>query len=153
MKDFTRQVTIARLALVAFVASAGALLLAQEPEPTPTPPATEGQTEKTTQRLREGTRLDDALGHFKITGDRAMFFLSDESAKYSCLENLNLERTTNLLAENAEGLEWTVSGTLTEYRGSNYLLLSRAILKSKPGNNQRVKRPIPVPKTDRSGTK
>ena len=126
----------------------GALLVAEEPPATPVPAAADAQPEKTTQRMREGTPVEDTLGHFKMTGDRAMFYLTDESAKYICLENLNLERVTNQLAENPEILEWAISGTLTEYRGSNYLLLSRAILKSKPTNNQRLKRTTAPLKTE-----
>jgi hypothetical protein len=118
----------------------GPWIVAQEPPAVP-PPAAEAQSEKPAQRIREGTPLDDVSGRFKMMGDRAMFYMSDNSAKYSCLENLNLERVTNQIAENPETSEWTISGTITEYRGSNYLLLSRAIMKSRPTTAPRLKRP------------
>jgi hypothetical protein len=83
------------------------------------------------QRQREGTSLVDVAGHFKLTGDRATFYTSDGSGRYGGLENLNLERIALLVSENPNQLEWSVSGTITEYRGANYLLITRAILKSK----------------------
>lgn len=48
-----------------------------------------------------------------------------------CLENLNLERIARAITDNTEQLEWRVSGVLTEYGGANYLLVDRAILKSR----------------------
>ena len=35
------------------------------------------------------------------------------------------------VAENAKQLEWIVSGTISEYRGENFLLVNRAELKSR----------------------
>jgi hypothetical protein len=29
-------------------------------------------------------------------------------------------------------MEWLVTGTITEFKGNNYILLTRAILKTKP---------------------
>ena len=97
-------------------------------------------------RQREGTAIEDAVGYFKMTGDRAMFYVAGQSTKLNCLENLNLERVTAQLAETPDQNEWTVSGTLTEYRGANYLLLSRAVLKSKPTAKTRVKQSTPARK-------
>lgn len=88
--------------------------------------------EKIQQRLREGTALSDVQGHFELTGDRARFQPSDKSGPFGCLENLNLDRVTQTIRDNYDRLEWSVSGTITEYRGANYLLISRAILKSRP---------------------
>jgi hypothetical protein len=82
-------------------------------------------------RVREGTELKDALGTFRLTGDRATFILADGSARFGGLENLNLERVANVIAGDPSPLEWVVSGVVTEYKGNNYLLVTRAILKSK----------------------
>jgi hypothetical protein len=154
MAQFSRKILTAVLASTFTLMAVRSLLIAEEPAAAPVPASpADAQPEKVTQRIREGTPLDDALGHFKMTGDRAMFYLNDDSAKYSCLENLNLERVTNQLADNPDVLEWAVSGTLTEYRGSNYLLLTRAILKSKPINRQRLKRSPTTTKSDRKPAK
>jgi hypothetical protein len=123
---------------------------AEETAPTP---SADAQDDKPAQRIREGTPLEDVMGQFKMLGDRATFYVKDSTAKYNCLENLNLERVTNQLAENPEVHDWTVSGQITEYRGANYLLLSRAILKSKPtGGSPRAKRPASSKPTPRQST-
>jgi hypothetical protein len=41
-----------------------------------------------------------------------------------------LERVAQAIAENAKQLDWIVSGTISEYRGENFLLVNRAELKS-----------------------
>ncbi len=97
------------------------------------------------QRQREGTQLVDMPGYFKITGDRATFFAGDGSAKYDGLENLNLERVAAVTSENPEQLEWLVSGTITEYRGANYLLVSKAVLRNKHQRNLRNEK-LPAPR-------
>jgi hypothetical protein len=43
------------------------------------------------------------------------------------LENLALERIVRILNETRGQRQWLVSGTITEYRGSNYLLISKAV--------------------------
>lgn len=79
-------------------------------------------------RLREGTELTSVRGWFRIVDGRVLFFPSDNDARYIGLENLNLERITAELAGSPSQLEWSVSGTITEFRGTNYLLVRRAIL-------------------------
>lgn len=81
-------------------------------------------------RLREGTALE-TLGSFKLTGDRIMFYSADKR-RFGTLENLNLERIARMVSDSPDTLQWSVSGTVTEYQGSNYLLVARAVLKSKP---------------------
>ena len=87
-------------------------------------------SEKPLEKQREGTTLTDVTGYFRLTGDRAMFY-AESGARYGGLENLNLERVASVINENPEQLQWSVSGTITEYRGANYLLVSRATLKAK----------------------
>jgi hypothetical protein len=82
-------------------------------------------------RLREGTTLE-LQGSFKPTGDRIMFYASADQRRFGTLENLNLERISRMVSDSVEPLEWSVSGTVTEFQGANYLLISRAVLKSKP---------------------
>jgi hypothetical protein len=80
------------------------------------------------QCLREGTKIVDQLGHFRITGDRVTFFTADGSRHFVGLENLNLERITRAIEEDSAQFLWSVTGTVTEYRGSNFLTVECAIL-------------------------
>jgi hypothetical protein len=97
----------------------------------------QSQLEETgADRQREGTRLVNQLGRFKTTGDRLTFELTGSDRAYLGLENLALERIGRVLADRqgqAEQLQWEVSGEFTEYRGTNYLLVMHAVLKSRTG--------------------
>lgn len=81
-------------------------------------------------RLREGTTLTDESGEFRDLGDRVVFRCERRTTEFTVLENLTLERVTSALRENSDSRAWTVSGTVTEFRGSNYLLVTRAVLRS-----------------------
>jgi hypothetical protein len=81
-------------------------------------------------RVREGTEIVDELGHFRVSGGRILFFSADGKRRLVGLENLNLERVTRTIAESPQTLQWGVTGTITEYRGANFLSVRRAILKS-----------------------
>jgi hypothetical protein len=81
-------------------------------------------------RQREGTRLTDVVGRFELAGDRITFYPAGGRDSFRVLENLALERVGQVLNETRARHEWTVSGTLTEFRGANYLLLSKAVVKS-----------------------
>ena len=79
-------------------------------------------------RLREGTELQEVRGYFRFVDDRVVFFRKDGDARYTGLENLNLERIVSEITNNPTQLEWTIVGAITEFRGANYLLVRRAIL-------------------------
>ncbi|HMS95000.1 MAG TPA: hypothetical protein PKA03_07240 [Tabrizicola sp.] len=81
-------------------------------------------------RQREGARLTDVHGLFELTGDRVAFFPGAGRESYRLLENLALERVAQVISESRTRQEWMVSGTLTEFRGANYLLLTKAVIKS-----------------------
>ncbi len=81
--------------------------------------------------LREGSEIVDQLGSFKLAGERALFITADGARRWCSLENLNLERIVRVVADAPEQLEWTVTGTITEYRGNNYLLIHRASLRNR----------------------
>jgi len=81
-------------------------------------------------RLREGSEVDDLLGEFLRMRDRITFQTRDRNLSLQPLENLALERIARVLDETRERRLWTVSGTVTEYRGANYLLITRAVLKA-----------------------
>lgn len=89
---------------------------------------------QSSHRQREGTRVVKQEGYFRATGDRLTFHLRDSELKYAGLENLALERIGKVLSDrhdHPEQLLWEVSGVFTEYRGTNYLLITHAILKDK----------------------
>jgi hypothetical protein len=81
--------------------------------------------------LREGLELVDQPGSFKMAGDRVVFFLAGDKQQLIGLENLNLERILRVLADNTDPLEWFVTGTVTECRGTNYLFVRRATFKNR----------------------
>jgi hypothetical protein len=82
-------------------------------------------------RLREGTRLRDVAGRFRQSGDE-LTLIDEEGRELSGLPNLNLERILRMLktVEEPESITWSVSGTVTEFGGRNYLLISRAVYKA-----------------------
>jgi hypothetical protein len=82
------------------------------------------------ERVREGTELHKIEGVFKMVGDRIAFYSGEDKEPFRILENLALERIWRML-DQARGRTWIVSGTVTEYRGGNFLLVSRAVLKSR----------------------
>ena len=78
-------------------------------------------------RIREGTEMENQNGYFRLTGDRVTFFTEDGRGRFVVLENLNLERISRVLAEAPDHLQWTVTATVTEYRGGNYLFVRKAV--------------------------
>jgi len=93
------------------------------------------------QRIREGTELVSQAGYFAITGDRVTFFTADGRGRFVGLENLNLDRIAQTITRNPTRLRWQVTGTITEYRGANFLLVRRAVLAS--GRTPPGKGPFP----------
>jgi hypothetical protein len=127
--------SLAALALASVACSYGLLSAAEVQRvanPSPDAAAADPLGGKNAGRIREGAKLIDQVGSFKLTGDRLTFFTADGSRRFNCLENLNLERITQMVADSPDPLEWRVSGLVTEYRGANYLLISHAVVKMKP---------------------
>ena len=81
--------------------------------------------------IREGTELVDQIGTFTAQGDRLIFVMAAGRHRLIGLENLNLERIGRALTGNPNSVTWIVSGTVSEYRGSNYILVRRAMLKNR----------------------
>lgn len=84
---------------------------------------------KVSDRLREDTKLIDVVGTFQSAGGDSISF-SREGGKDSLkvLENLNLQRISQVLEENRGGTRrWVVSGIVTEFRGANYLLVKKFV--------------------------
>ena len=88
------------------------------------------------KRLREGSQIKNMIGRFRNTGDRYTFKPSEVEGQakvkeFVVLENLALERIARLVSS-SDKREWSVSGAITEFRGGNYLLVERAVLKASP---------------------
>jgi hypothetical protein len=80
-------------------------------------------------RLREGARLTDIRGRFEFAGERLIFYRADDNEALPPLENLALERISQMVQDSQTRLEWIVSGTITEYRGGNFLLVTKAVVR------------------------
>jgi hypothetical protein len=80
-------------------------------------------------RLREGTRVSDLVGIVRQTGQRYTFFVETDENRFVLLENLMLERIIRSQASHPGIVQWKVSGTVTEFRGQNYLLIEHALLR------------------------
>ena len=89
-----------------------------------------GATEKKPPLRREGESYE-SVGRFVQTGDRYMFYPADQGPALRILENLGLERIARVLdcAQRRAEPTWNVSGVIYEFRGSNYLLVERALVK------------------------
>jgi hypothetical protein len=112
----------------------------QSPEyrPAPGAPAASGQASgtKPTERLREGTRLIDVPGSFVSLGpDSVTFAPTGGKDAYRVLENLALQRVCLQLDDNRGPRQWVVSGLITEFRGSNYLLVTKAVVQLQDGDS------------------
>lgn len=103
-------------------------------ETAPTATSAAGKA-KGAERLREGTRLIDVVGAFQsVGGDSVSFSPGGNKDSFRVLENLALERVSRTLDENRGTRQWVVSGIITEYRGSNYLLLTKAVVQLHEGD-------------------
>lgn len=138
-----RQIVLALPLAAALNAVPRRRLIAADPAPVFAPPSASGtnsgedrtNAEKPKLRQREGAKIVDRRGRFELRGDRYVFLTDEDSVHLLVLENLMLERVANVLADAAGGsLRWSISGTATEFRGSNYLLLERAVVKSSQGD-------------------
>ena len=128
--------------VLAVVIVAGSFATAQNADPlraptmsgTAAPAVASSQATKAAERLREGTRLIDVTGSFQAVGaDSVSFLANGNKDSYRVLENLALQRVSFSLEENRTLRQWTVSGTITEYRGANYLLLTKAVIQLPEG--------------------
>jgi hypothetical protein len=83
-----------------------------------------------TAPFHEDAELIEQNGQFSISGDRVIFIAVESQNRFIGLENLVLQGVAEKIAENSAEQTWTVSGKVTEYRGTNYLILTRAQLLS-----------------------
>lgn len=94
---------------------------------------------KNTAPLRREGETHEAVGRFAQTGDRYMFYPADDGPALRILENLSLERVARVLDASHRRVEptWNVSGIIYEFRGSNYFLIERAIVKGRTHLSER----------------
>jgi len=83
------------------------------------------------RRLREGTRLKNCVGRFRQNGD-SVSFVDEQGRDMGGLPNLNLERVVRMLkgVDEPENITWSISGSVTEFSGRNYVLITRAVYKA-----------------------
>ncbi|MBI1246749.1 hypothetical protein GC197_02755 [bacterium] len=91
------------------------------------------EQQKKVKRLREGAEIVDAKGSFEWIGDRLSFQVDGEEVVFKILENRMMERVVQSQEASTGQLVWLVSGTVTEYRGGNYLLITHVVLDGKRG--------------------
>lgn len=80
------------------------------------------------KRIREGTVFKAKRAIFRVSGTRVSLFSEDETERFTCIENLNLERIVKFMQDNPTQQVWSVDGFYTEYMGENYVFLQRAVL-------------------------
>jgi hypothetical protein len=102
-------------------------------------PSTSGAVgAKASERLREGTKLIDVVGTFQSIGGESITFTPGGSGgnkeSFRVLENLALQRVSQVLDENKGARQWTVSAEVTEYKGNNYLLLKKIVVHPQEGD-------------------
>ncbi|MBL9081687.1 MAG: hypothetical protein JNK76_07775 [Planctomycetales bacterium] len=98
-------------------------------------------------RQREGTKMVERRGRFEVNGDRVVFLAQEPDAHFVVLENLALERVVRAIEESGPQMLWSISGTLTEYRSTNFLMISRATIRSIPGQGDPIKAGDPTAAT------
>jgi hypothetical protein len=87
--------------------------------------------EKPKLRHREGTQVVARRGRIERRGERFVFLGVEPAVQWMVLENLALERILRVIeTEESDNVEWTVDGMVTEFRGVNYLLLRRTVVRS-----------------------
>jgi hypothetical protein len=136
--------------------------------PLPSEPAASGKTDgphgtglpSRPARLREGSRISQQKGTFTITGDRVVFStLNGDLPKMVVLENLSLQRVLQNIQGSPEQEIWLVTGRVTEFQGTNYLLLERAtrideadLEQSSLAPSAWISQPAVPPASDKSAT-
>jgi hypothetical protein len=85
-----------------------------------------GENSEKSPRFRESDELVDQAGQFSMSGDRMVFVTAQGQQQFIALENLPLQQVAKTIDGKSAPLKWIVSGKVTEYRGSNFLLLTHA---------------------------
>jgi len=134
------RLTLVFLPLFGVLLLGGFLVWAQRPDPPTQPnqesrPIAPSQVQQTlgVKRIREGTTFKNLLVFFRPAGDRtALYIANDNTKRFTCLENLELERILTAIQEKPEREYWRIEGEYTEFRGENYVFIRRAMVASVP---------------------
>jgi hypothetical protein len=101
----------------------------QEIKPIVAPPSKQSQR---TQRYREGTAFKNTLVYFRPAGDRTALYTVDKNQRFTCHENLALERILSTIQAKPERQFWRIEGEFTEFRGENFVFIRRAVVAYAP---------------------
>jgi hypothetical protein len=119
-------------ALLLGVALAGARSITPEEKELASTETTASATEKSggedsdkPVRPKENEELVDQIGQFSLSGDRVAFTTTAGRHRFLVLENQSLEHVAKSLSGDSPSKPWKVSGKITEFRGTLYLLLTR----------------------------
>jgi hypothetical protein len=122
-----------------FILFGNFIVQSQRPEPPTQPsqgikPLVASPTKQTlrSQRIREGTTFKDMLVFFRQNGDRTVLYTADDNHRFTCLENLALERVLTALQEKPERQFWKVDGEFSEFRGENFVSIRRFVVARTP---------------------
>ena len=125
----------------AFVVFSSFIVQGQRPEPPSQPsqgmrPVVVSPTKPTqqTQRIREGTAFKDMLVFFRQNADRTVLYTVDGEQRYTCLENLALERVLTAIQQKPERQFWRVDGEFSEFRGENFVSIRRFVVAQAPAD-------------------
>ena len=92
-----------------------------------------GQQTPHTQRIREGTAFRGKHVFFQQAGDRTVLYTVGDNQRFTCLENLALERILTTIRSNPDDRRfWNIDGEFTEFRGENFVLIRRAVVARPP---------------------
>jgi hypothetical protein len=97
------------------------------------------------QRIREGTAFKDTHVFFRQTGDRTVLYTVGDNQRFTCLENLTLERILATIQANPERQYWRIEGEYTEFRGDNFVLIRRAVVAQAPAAAPTLPPVVPSP--------
>ena len=136
---------MSRLAIVFIPLLFGVVLLgsfmvwAQRPDPPPQPnqnfrpiaPPQTGQTPNA-QRIREGTAFRNMHVFFRQNGDRIVLYTVEGNQRYTCHENLALERIWTASQARPDRQYWRIDGTFTEFRGENFVTIRSFVIAPAP---------------------
>lgn len=78
-----------------------------------------------THILREGTKVDSQTAICRSIGDRLVLEVNDFPKQIVALENLSAQRVMEALYTDPNDRFWSITGTITEFRGSNFMLLQK----------------------------
>jgi hypothetical protein len=81
--------------------------------------------------LREGTRIENRPAEIRQEAERIAIYLADHHVPLLALENLAMQRILRAVVDDPADKHWTVTGTVTEFQGRNFLLLERVTRASK----------------------